>query len=269
MAPKATVAEMIIELRADTKRLRADFKKARRLSDDEAKKIGKGFRDQFGETMGQIGQIRAVTGEIANVANGLTEMGKKLRMVESDAEGILVVFESMPFGIGQAVSSVKGLFNELSGAAEQAERLAKFRLGQSIEGRRTASRDAIARGLSNRLALATAKTPQARQAIQNQQQVETLRSQFRRIGGFDPFSSRQDDKLPAQFQAALASLKELQGLAGGGGAGGVPGARTISLSRTAFGGPGGAEMGKPINERQGTRIIELLEQGNTQGATAG
>lgn len=240
------VAKMFVNLQGDLSGLKKDFAQAKRETQLKAKDIGRAFRDQYGKAVGQASQITAVTGLIQQTVDSFTKMAMGINEAKTDGEALWAVFENIPLGIGGAIASVRSLIGELSGANEEARKLAGLEGFKRTEAGKNIRRETIARTLDDRLELQRATSSDQRQVIQNRQQQEALRRQFATIAGLDPTGDLSGFRGP-KFERALEALKQIQG----GGAGAAT-TRTISLSRTVF---GGGALDPGIKEQQKTNQL--------------
>lgn len=242
--------------------------------------VGEKAVGRFGERLGGESQLRkggggkvsaqeaffGIVNQAGKVEGAFKLASSAIDLLSGDADKAVAAFKQLPFGIGAAIGAFEGLVNkitgfdkEIEGFTKQNEATQRKSAVSQKRGALQASGEALAEQLENqsRLLGLTGSKLAKEQAAQFRAKAEERASVLDQ--GFGDIANR--------IRAAAA--KQADFIAKGGRPERGPSSQTISLSRTAFGGPGGTEMVKPINQRQGVRIIELLEQGNTQGATAG
>lgn len=123
MADK-TVAKLSVEIEAKLRKLDSDMKQAEQRVDKAAKKMKQSVDNAkpFGSVTEGLAKAFAMMGAIEGGAKALHGV---MALVEGDAEGALAAFESMPFGIGPAVTAVKDLALELTGVNDELEKIDK------------------------------------------------------------------------------------------------------------------------------------------------
>jgi len=110
-----------LEVEADNTKL----KKGLKQSETMLKGLGKSADAQKIKIGGIAGSFAAVTGAMSTVEGASKALQGIFKGMNGDVSGMLDIFQTLPAGIGPAIGAVRGLWDELSGAAEEAERLVK------------------------------------------------------------------------------------------------------------------------------------------------
>ncbi len=109
-----------LEVEADNSKLQKGLVKSEKLLE----KLGKSADAQKVKIGGVAGAFAAVTGAMSTVEGVSKGLSGIFKGMNGDVEGMLDTFETLPAGVGPAIAAVRGLWNELSGAADEAKRLA-------------------------------------------------------------------------------------------------------------------------------------------------